>query len=409
MSNFLAIATVTATLSQLLQDAVPVDVPGADVRTVRPDKEVPDKGVNIFLYQVTPNTGWRNADLPARRADGQLTQRPRAALNLDYLLTFYGEELELEPQRLLGSVVRTLHTRPMLTRQKIQETIANPTFSPFLATSDLADEVELIKFTPLTLSLDELSKLWSVFFQTPYALSVAYQGTVVLIEGSVAPRATLPVRERTVTVLPFSQPVVSAVEPPMVEFAPGAQISLRGQHLLAADTIVQVGGLEVVPAPESTDTRLVVGLPAGARAGVTAVRVVQRLLLGAPTPTPHRGFESNVAAFVLQPRLNSVSSSDGGDPRITATVTPAVGLRQQATLLLNQIATPPPAAPLAFTLSPRARAAETDPLVFDATAVTPATYLARVRVDGAESALTVDTDETHATFNQYIGPTVTIP
>ena len=42
MSNFLAIATVTATLSRLLQAAVGADVPGATVTTIRPDDPAGD-------------------------------------------------------------------------------------------------------------------------------------------------------------------------------------------------------------------------------------------------------------------------------------------------------------------------------------------------------------------------------
>ena len=37
------------------------------------------------------------------------------------------------------------------------------------------------------MNLEELSKLWSVFFQTPYALSIAYQASVVLIEPDLEP------------------------------------------------------------------------------------------------------------------------------------------------------------------------------------------------------------------------------
>ena len=72
----------------------------------------------------------------------------------------------------------------------------SPTFPVFLAASDLDQQPELVKFTPAQLSLDDLSKVWSVFFQTPYALSVAYEATVVLIEGDETPRAPLPVRQR---------------------------------------------------------------------------------------------------------------------------------------------------------------------------------------------------------------------
>src|SRR5829696_2873375 len=130
MSNFLAVATVTAALSQMVLDAVKVDVAGADVTTLRPNGAVSGTKVNIYLYQVMPNAALSNADLPARRVDGQLLQRPVAALDLNYLLTFFGADAQLEPQRLLGSVVRTLHSRPVLTRDRIKKTIATALFSP---------------------------------------------------------------------------------------------------------------------------------------------------------------------------------------------------------------------------------------------------------------------------------------
>src|ERR1051326_8249061 len=112
MSNYLAIATVTATLQRVLQAVIGGDVPGATATTVRPDASgqgLPPVGVNIFLYQVTPNAALRNADLPTRNASGQAGQRPVAALDLHYLMSFYGADKQLEPQRVLGSVVRTLH------------------------------------------------------------------------------------------------------------------------------------------------------------------------------------------------------------------------------------------------------------------------------------------------------------
>ena len=80
MSNTLAIATVTETLRHLIHRALPGSgVGGAHVTTVRPDNTagLPAAGVNIFLYQVTPNPAWQNADLPTRRADGSLLRGPR--------------------------------------------------------------------------------------------------------------------------------------------------------------------------------------------------------------------------------------------------------------------------------------------------------------------------------------------
>src|SRR5215831_18818441 len=274
MSNYLAIATVTATLSQLIQSAIGPDVPGATVSTVRPDgngTNMPEIGVNLYLYQITPNVAWRNADLPTRNSDGQLVQRPRAAFDLHYLLTFYGDEARLEPQRLVGSVVRTLHAQPLLTRQMIRSTITTASFD-YLANSDLADEIEMVKFTPLSLSLDDLSKLWSVFFQTPYTLSLAYEGMVVFIEAARLTRQALPVRERNVYVRAFRQPVIERVASQAGEGQPivaGSTLVISGKRLRGDVTRVRVGGIEVTPAPQTiSDTEIAVPVPASLRAGV---------------------------------------------------------------------------------------------------------------------------------------------
>src|SRR5215813_4304466 len=96
VSNFLAIATVTEVLKQMLDVAMSKAIAGASATAVRPvagapgaAAGLPNPGVNVFLYQVTPNAAWRNMDLPNRRGDGSLSSRPRAALDLHYLLTFY--------------------------------------------------------------------------------------------------------------------------------------------------------------------------------------------------------------------------------------------------------------------------------------------------------------------------------
>ncbi|GIV60235.1 MAG: hypothetical protein KatS3mg043_1324 [Rhodothermaceae bacterium] len=229
MSNFLAIATATATLQQLLLESLSTDVPGAQATTLRPDNPrlsaTGNFGVNIYLYQATPNASWRNNDLPTRGGAGQPVQRPRIALDLYYLLTFYGDEESLQPQRILGSVSRTLHARPVLTRPMIQAAIdAAVAVDPghFLAGSNLADDIEQVKFTPIPLSLEELSKLWSVFFQTPYTLSMTYAGTVVLIEAETTPAPVLPVQTPVITVRPGLQAPV-----PTPDQLPGLELWLR--------------------------------------------------------------------------------------------------------------------------------------------------------------------------------------
>ncbi|MBU3868649.1 DUF4255 domain-containing protein [Streptomyces sp. 4503] len=215
MSNGLAFATVTQALALLIANNLRPEIDIAvTVDTRRPPTEPPtEPTINIFLYQVTPNTSMRATDLPTRASDGTLLKRPAAAMDLHYLISAYGEESELVGQRLIGSVVRTLHEIPMLPKDVIEEAARRP----YLAGSDLAESVQRVRFTPTQMDVDETSKLWGMLYQTPYVLSVCYQGSLVLIEGRERPVPAKPVERPTVRVLPFGAP--GAPEPPTL---PGA-------------------------------------------------------------------------------------------------------------------------------------------------------------------------------------------
>jgi Pvc16 N-terminal domain len=203
MSNYLAIATVTTALRDILQNAATTAVPGAVVTLMRPERagneSIEKASINLYLYQTIPNTNWPNMDLPTRTADGRLVHRPQIALDLYYLLSFYGSELEMEPQRLLGSTMIALQTEPVLQADSIQQAIAS---ASYLAQSDLSTQVEQIKFAPLNLNLEELSRLWSIFFQVPYTLSIAYCASSVLIEPGIEVSSTRPVLKRGIHVEP---------------------------------------------------------------------------------------------------------------------------------------------------------------------------------------------------------------
>jgi len=220
MSNYLSIATITATLLRVLDHTAKLVVPGASANVKRPDSDAiagAGTGINVFLYQVLPNTAYRNADLPTRRSDGQLMQRPQVALALRYLLSFFGDDTKLDAHIMLGAAARELHAHPVLTTLEIQQTVAT---RPELALSNLADQTDLVRVTPLSLSLEELSKLWSTFYQVPYVLSVAYEASVVLIETDDAPVQALPVKSRNLYVLPFRQPHIDAVVSQLANLTP---------------------------------------------------------------------------------------------------------------------------------------------------------------------------------------------
>ena len=82
--------------------------------------------------------------------------------------------------------MRILHDVAIVPRAKLKKA---------LAIAGLHEQLERITVTPRQLSIEEISKLWSVF-QTQYQVSAAYLVTVVLIDSKASRRTPLPVLKR---------------------------------------------------------------------------------------------------------------------------------------------------------------------------------------------------------------------
>ncbi|WP_330292148.1 DUF4255 domain-containing protein [Streptomyces sp. NBC_00576] len=262
MSNALAIAHVTQALAVLIENNLGPEFDAAvTVETRKPPTEPSgEPTIHVFLYQVTPNTSQRNNDLPTRAADGTLVKRPAAALDLHFLISAYGEENELVGQRLIGSVVRTLHEIPILPKDVIEQAGEKP----YLAGSDLLESAQRVRFTPTVMDVDETSKLWGMLYQTPYSLSVVYQAALVLIEGRGTPVPAKPVQRPDVRVLPFG--------------APGAPVP--GGRALPVNEVARSGSSgaeaevepESRPEPEKAVTKAPARKPAGKAPAKTPAR-----------------------------------------------------------------------------------------------------------------------------------------
>jgi hypothetical protein len=402
MSNALAIATVTETLRNLIsQNLDAAQVSGAWVSTVSPDQpatQIANPGVNVFLYQVSPNAALRNQDLPTRTRSGVLIRKPQAALDLHYLLTFYGDYSTLEPQRLLGAATLALHTTPTLPVSLIQST---QTSNAFLNTSNLDTQTEQIRFTPVAFTLEELSKLWSFLLKVDYVLSTAYVASVVLIEADVVVLPPpLPVLASNLVVQPMRQPVVAQVVASPNSNAPitaNSDIMLIGRNLTAPSggaTQVLVGGITQAPAA-ITPTNITLALPSGLAAGPQTAQVIQPLMLGVPPVLhPGTGGTSGIAAFVLSPTIaqssppgsyeisvNPLYGSPPG-PAVVVTIVPTIQAGQRVLLQLLPQGSPP-ASPTLFDGGTATTASDT--VTIPVTGAASGTYVARVLVDGAES------------------------
>ncbi len=402
MSNHLAIATVTATLFNIL-DAGKEDA-GTSITTKPPDKARGNGNgsqLNVFLYHTAVNAAWRNMDFPQELRPGE-TGHPPLALVLYYLVTAYGaNDDDIAAHRILGRAMSNLHDHPILGREEFQGANAQ------VAESDLHEQVERVRITPEPLSLDDMYKLWSSF-QTEYRPSAAYQVSVVLIDSERPPRTPLPVLTRgeddsgvmgQANLLP-PFPTLTAVDPPNEQPAAvvGNKVTLTGHHLdadsvdvvfrhpRAADPIV------LQPEAGATGTELAVVLPAQLPpntgpwlVGIYSVSAVIHRANEADRTT-------NELPVVLAPRITGIAPPSPVDLSVDNTLTvdcePEVRPEQKPRLLLGDRVlepTPPLNAPSGSLSLPLA-------------GVEAGEYFVRLRVDGVDSLL-IDYTKTPPVFD----------
>lgn len=407
MSNTLAIAAVTQTFSDLLRNVQdnpalgPTTVTNSPPDQAAPDPQHPDRRLNLYLYQVSPNSGWTNADLPVRDSNGSLVHQPVLALNLHYLLTAYGLGSEIDTHHLMAHAMSIVHDTGYLSRDAITASV-NATGSP-VAGSDLADQIEMVKLTPQMLTEEDLYRLWTAF-QTSYRLSVGYQASVVLIERTIAIQAGPPVRVPQLTVTPLRTPQITAVSPQPATI-PGT-LTITGEGLHAPGGFLRFPGGDVTPAAaDVSPTEIQVALPTGLRAGQNTVQVIEPLQL-ADSGETRPLFTSNAYPFTIAPAIQNIPS--GGlvatiGHNLTVDVSPALVPSDSVVLVIGTTGVPRATDPAGSPEAPQTSA------TFAITDAVPAGQaLVQIQVNGVLSPLEVDTDPSSATFGSYIGPSITV-
>ena len=427
MSTALRIASVTHVLKDLLNNGL-IDHNVSDavqgsitVTSLPPDKidvsaNVEASQLNLFMYHVSFNQGWRNVGQPAFNQKGERVSNPPLALDLHYLLTAYGSE-ELHTDILLGYGMQLFHETMVLDRDAIRKSIAAPSLLQggslpdslkVLSTSQLAEQAEQIKITPEMLSIEDISKLWAAF-GAKYRPTAAYKVTVVLIESSKSTKSALPVTGRKIYVKPFKKPVIEKImsqatpADPVVEnqkILSGYRLFLSGKQFNNEKVGIHIDGEEmdiIAAGLIFNDTELSFDLPEDLKAGVHEVQVVHPALMGSP-PVEHTGVMSSSEIFVLTPQIISapVASdiSESGSGLISATVEftvkPGLFPGQKVVLFLNELSAVAPVASYSFTLPAAVLLSPPQPLEdfsIEITGVKKAIYLVRLQVENADSPL----------------------
>ncbi|MGL4611895.1 MAG: DUF4255 domain-containing protein [Trueperaceae bacterium] len=379
MSNALAISATTLTLQALLTQATP------NVTALPPDRArnggAGDQ-LNLFLYQTMLNSAWRNMDMPRQVKPGESGHAP-LPLNLHYLITAYGDN-ETDSHEVLGKAMSVLHDHMLLDADEIRGATQID-----LPDSDLHQQLERVRITPVPLSIEEISKLWSGF-QTQYRLSAAYEVSVVLIESTRPTRTPLPVLQRGkddrgVTALASATPTLSTIIPEhkMPAAKLDSLLTLEGQNL-NNDLKVRFNNfrfenpLELTPEPGGSGGQLKVRLPSGSPAmsewlaGVYTVSLLTTL----PDLPP---WTSNELALGLAPTITLSSPNAAVGDMLTIICTPRLHPEQRVLILFADQQLQPQ------TITTPLDTTQPTTLTFQVPNATNGEYIVRLRVDGVDS------------------------
>jgi hypothetical protein len=140
-------------------------------------EEIEDKDnvrLSLFLYQVLENVHLKNQRMQIK--DPSTLKNPPLALDLYYMLTPHVSSSEqdktektLEGHSVLGRAMQILHNRT-LTGSSLKGNL---------------DRNDVFHITITSLSLDDLSKIWTTFQGKPFKPSICYLVTPVAIESAI--------------------------------------------------------------------------------------------------------------------------------------------------------------------------------------------------------------------------------
>ena len=418
MGNYLAFASVTATISYILEE-VNRDIPGIRI-TTKPldsiDFQSPVNGLNIFLYLVAPNSSVDAVDTLARDRVGNPINNPTLLVDLYYLITATSAENDdLMAQKILASAMRVLNEHPVLLRDLIRKAVRN---KEGLESSDLADQMDDVRLNLSPLSTEDVTKIWSRFPNATFRTSVPYVATIVLLESKMLGPPGYIGSIAFSSISQLKTPFIERIEPQILEYAPDAKLVILGNSLKAPAVSVEFADNNTTDTTFATpiraqgisDKRIVVQIPNEIEPGILKVTInhyLSSIKEDEQKVIRNRSvLKSNISPFVLAPRI--LSPRQGKVARgseLTIKFEPPVSKEKAVFVYLGDTAFP--------TTPVRSSKPDRDSKVGSVKFIIPAdtapgVYLLRMAVDGAESLLVTDENPRSRTFKKSIGPYVEV-
>jgi hypothetical protein len=168
-------------VSRTLLDLLKAELPDVATKIVLASpKNAGTNLLTLFLYRVLENPFLKNDSrplLPPDAAGRAVEQQPPLTVDLYYLLTAHpGQPPDLlEAHRALSRAMRVFYDHGLLRGSLLRADAPSKGLT--------ADSLLRVTLNPI--SMEDMTRIWSVFPDTPYEISVTYLVTPVAIESAV--------------------------------------------------------------------------------------------------------------------------------------------------------------------------------------------------------------------------------
>jgi len=179
VSDYTVIAEVGDTLIDLLRENLDPSIQNSIILTSPGEIESNDNiRLSLFLYQITENTYMKNQEMQLNDPlDPTRLSFPPLTLDLYYMLTSHPStgiqdktERTKEEHSLLGRAIQIFNDSSILKGSTLR--------------GSLAENYEELHITMTNLNLDDMTKIWTTFQDTPFRPSVCYLVTPIKIDSS---------------------------------------------------------------------------------------------------------------------------------------------------------------------------------------------------------------------------------